>query len=511
MHDWTSGYVTDIAYTYGYYTELNPLRGQLAFLNAGLSYPEVTTACELGFGQGVSVNIHAAASPISWHGTDFNPSQAAFAQGLSTISQSNAKLFDDSFAEFVNRSDLPEFDFIGIHGIWSWISDENRAAIVDFLGKNLRVGGVVYMSYNTQPGWAVMSPIRHLLTEHATHMGGSGQGITNRIQSALDFTDTLMATAPLYMRANPQIEEKFKKIKEHNRNYMAHEYFNRDWLPMPFGDMVKWLEPAKLTYACSAHYLDHLDALNLTVEQQEFLKGIPDAHFRETVRDYMVCQQFRRDYWVKGARKITSLEQVEAVRKQRVILAANRPDVSLKANGALGEATMKEEVYGPILDVLADIRPKTIAQIEVALAKTDIRLPAIIQAVMVLIGTGALCSAQEEKVAAKSKTHTDKLNAFFMDKSRGSNDVSYLASPVTGGGFTVNRFKQLFLLAKTNGKKTPEEWADYAWQVLSAQGQRLLKEGVTIESAEENVAELVLQTKEFSSKDLPILGALGIA
>ena len=31
MSDWTAGYVADIGYTYGYYTELNPLRVKLAF------------------------------------------------------------------------------------------------------------------------------------------------------------------------------------------------------------------------------------------------------------------------------------------------------------------------------------------------------------------------------------------------------------------------------------------------------------------------------------------------
>jgi len=36
MTDWTSGYVADIGYTYGYYTEHNPLRIQRAFLNVGL-------------------------------------------------------------------------------------------------------------------------------------------------------------------------------------------------------------------------------------------------------------------------------------------------------------------------------------------------------------------------------------------------------------------------------------------------------------------------------------------
>lgn len=94
MSDWTAGYVADIGYTFGYYTELNPLRVKLAFLNAGLVFPEAGTACELGFGQGVSANIHAAASSCQWYGTDFNPAQAGFAQELATVSGAGAKLGD---------------------------------------------------------------------------------------------------------------------------------------------------------------------------------------------------------------------------------------------------------------------------------------------------------------------------------------------------------------------------------------------------------------------------------
>lgn len=56
--------------------------------------------------------------------------------------------------------------------------------------------------------------------------------------------------------------------KEKNLNYLAHEYFNRDWLPMPFSKMAEWLAPAKLDYACSANYLDHIDALKRSAEQQ---------------------------------------------------------------------------------------------------------------------------------------------------------------------------------------------------------------------------------------------------
>jgi hypothetical protein len=106
--DWTSGYVADIDYTYGYYQELNPLRARLAFLNNGLVCPEVGVACELGFGQGLSTNMHAAASVTHWYGTDFNPSQAGFAQELAESSGANVSLYADSFADFCTRDDLPD-------------------------------------------------------------------------------------------------------------------------------------------------------------------------------------------------------------------------------------------------------------------------------------------------------------------------------------------------------------------------------------------------------------------
>jgi len=478
MTDWTSGYIANIGYTYGYYQELNPLRVRLAFLNAGLASPEMGSACELGFGQGMSVNLHAAASVTQWHGTDFNPAQAGFGQELAAVSGAGARLYDEAFADFANRPDLPDFDYIGLHGIWSWISDENRAVIVDFIRRRLKVGGVLYISYNTLPGWAAFAPMRHLMTQHADVIGSEGHGIVSRINGALDFTEKLLDTNPTYARTNPQTAERIKKIKDQNRHYLAHEYFNRDWLPMHFATMAEWLEPAKLSYAGSAHYLDHIDALNLTRDQQVFLNEIPDAMFRESVRDFMVNQQFRRDYWVKGARRLSALEQTEALRAQRVILVTHRQDVSLKATGALGEATMSEAVYNPVLDLLADHKPRTLGQIE---------------------------------QAAKAKKHTDKLNAHLISKARGSSDISYLASPVTGGGVTAGRFQQLFLLGMSQGKKQPADLAVQVWQILSAQGQKIIKEGKVLETAEENLAELTGQAATFAEKQLPILKALQIA
>ncbi len=511
MSDWTAGYVADIGYTYGYYPELNPQRIKLPFLSSGIVFPEVGVACELGFGQGMSIGAHAAASITAWSGTDFNPSQAGFAQELAGISGANAKLFDEAFADFCSRSDLPEFDFIGLHGIWSWISDDNRSVIVDFLRRKLKVGGVLYISYNTQPGWAAMLPMRDLLNQHADVMGASGQGIVNRIDTALDFADRLLNTQPLYGKSNPAVHERIKKMKDQNRNYLAHEYFNRDWHPMSFARMTEWLSSAKLGFACSAHYTDHVDAVNLSDEQKTFLQDIPDASFRETVRDFMCNTQFRRDYWVKGARQLGTFERGDLLRSQRVVLITPRDAVELKVNGARGEATLNEDVYAPILELLANYKPLSLGQIEEALKDKGLVFAQVLQAALILIGKGDLIQAQEDAVATKAKRHTDKLNLHLMNKSRSSNDVAYLASPVTGGAIPVNRFHQLFLLARQKGKKTPEEWAQFVWQHLSVMNQRLTKEGVAIDGEPENVAELTRQAVEFAEKRLPIMKALQIA
>lgn len=510
MNDWAAGYVADIGYTYGYYTELNPQLIKLAFLNQGLVFPEVGIACELGFGQGLSANIHAAASVTQWYGSDFIPSHAGFAQELATASGSGAKFYDEAFADFASRTDLPDFDYIALHGIWSWISDENRTVIVNFIRKKLKVGGVLYVSYNTMPGWAPFVPMRYLMTEHAKVLGAEGHGIVSRIDGALDFMERLLQTNPLYFRVNPLASERLKIIKNQNRHYLAHEYFNHDWHPIHFAAMAGWMKGAKLQYACSAHYLDHIDALNINSEQQKFLEEIPDPALRETTRDFIVNQKFRRDYWVKGVRKLNPIEQASVLRSQKVLLTSYRPDVSMKANGALGEGKLSEAVYSPILDILADHKARTLGEIERGVKENGISFMQIVQVVMVMTGAGHLALVQDESVISKAQMQSDKLNAFLCNKARGSGDISYLASPVIGGGFGVNRFEQLSIMALKQGMKQPAEWAQFVWQFLSSQGQKLLKEGKTLETAEENLTELLSQARIFAEKQLPVLRALQI-
>jgi SAM-dependent methyltransferase len=510
MTDWTAGYVADIGYTYGYYTELNPARVKLAFLRAGLVAPEFGTACELGFGQGVSANLHAAASVTRWWGTDFNPSQAAFAQELGAVAGSGVQLFDQAFDEFAHRDDMPEFDYIGLHGIWSWISDENRAVIVDFIRRKLRVGGVLYISYNTQPGWANFAPMRHLMNVHADVIGSEGRGIVQRIDDALDFAGKLLALDPAYAKMNPSTAERLGKIKGQSRQYLAHEFFNRDWHPMHFSTIAEWLAPAKVQFACSASYLDHVAAVNLTTEQQAFLAEISDPIFRETVRDFMTNQQFRKDYWVKGLRQLTPLEKVEALREQKLVMICNPDDIKLQISGMVGTVNLNEAVYKPIIELLSDCAPRAVAEIEKALHGSGISFAALEQALMILCAMNAVSSVHCVSVPDAVAASVRKINSHLIRRARVASDIGVLASPLVAGGVPVDRLQQLFLMARSTGRESAAEWASYAWETLKVQGQRIMKEGVALEGEDANLAELLTRAETFKRKRLPALQALQV-
>ena len=56
--------------------------------------------------------------------------------------------------------------------------------IIDFIRRKLKVGGVMYISYNSMPGWAVVAPLQHLLLEHSEVMGAPGRGASAEVPGA---------------------------------------------------------------------------------------------------------------------------------------------------------------------------------------------------------------------------------------------------------------------------------------------------------------------------------------
>ena len=280
--------------------------------------------------------------------------------------------------------------------------------------------------------------------------------------------------------------------------------------------ITELLAEAKLEFAASATYSDHVDDINFTAEQRQFLSDIPDATLRETTRDFILNQQFRKDYWIKGPVKLAPLERAIALRGVRVALKVPVSETTFKMTAGLGEISFNEEVYRPIVDFLSDHKIRAIGEIEDHFAGPEsgsgplIRLAQIIQAVVLLLGTNQLAVAQNDAVRNAVKTRSTALNELLLDKAKFSNDIAYLASPVTGGGVNANRFEMLFLRAIRGGEEEPGLWAEHAWRVLSSQGHKLVNNGVTLQSDQENLDELTSKATEFAGKRLPTFRTLGI-
>ena len=511
MANWRDGYVAEVTYSHHYCREMNPQRLRFALASAGLHCPAIAQACELGFGWGAGTNLHAAASATTWHGTDFNPSHAGLAQELAGRSGAAAHLADQSFAQFCARGDLPDFDYIALHGVWSWVSEANRALIVEFIGRKLKPGGVVFISYNTQPGWASMLPLRDLMFAHSTMLTAPGRPMGQRIDDALAFGQHLVETSPRFAAAHPGLAQRLAQLQTFDRDYLAHEYFNDNWEPMSFLAVAQLLAPAKLDFACSANGFDHVPGIDLSAEQQSTLDALPDPLFRQGARDLMVDQQFRRDYWIKGARRLTAHEQLAALRGTVVMLVKHRPNVPVSIDIARGAASLNQAIYAPVLDVLADHRAQSLAAIESAVAGAGVRIELVREVVLILAALGHLVFVQDDAAIAHARPQCARLNDALLERARTRDDMHFLASPVSGEGFSVGRIEQLFLLALREGRAQAADLASFAWHILEGQGQQFVREGTALESVEDKLAHLTSMGASFLATRLPVLRELLIA
>ncbi len=510
MNAWNEGYFTDSTYTYGYYRELSPNYMRWCLLVNGIAAPELTAEschCELGYGQGVSANIHAAATPGKYFGTDFNPAHAAHANELVKASGADAKFFEDSFEEFSKRDDLPQFDSIGFHGIWTWISAENRRHMLEVARQHLKSGGMVYNSYNCLPGWAPNAPLRELLTLYFKQLP---EGNTDkRVAQTTKFVEEMIAAEPAYLKIAPRFKPMFDQIKTQNAHYIAHEYLNLDWDLMYFVDVAEQCQEAKLDFAATALPTE-ANPMYLPPKTREFLLKVENPIMREQLRDYFINRQFRMDLFVRGVRRLTPTEVNDKLLSTRYVLTKPAAEVPMRASVSMGEIIFSDAVYRPLLEYLQEdgFRPKDLTEY-VMRSKSDPR--AIVEAITVMVHAQHVMPCQSEAAVKLVKKSCDRLNAYLCERAVFDNSIGFLASPLTGCGAGVDRFRQMFLAQYKRGEKTADRMAEAVWQIISRQGQMLVHNGKRLDTPADNLNQLKSMVEHFLTAELPILKALLIA
>ena len=508
--DWSDGYVSEVDYTYGYYGELNPLQTKLKLLFAGIKPPEVKTACELGFGQGVSLLSNSAGSNIAWYGNDFNPNQVAFVHEAINDTGLSLNATDEDFERFCSRSDLPGFDFIALHGIWSWISEKNRKIISRFIAEKLNVGGVLYISYNSEPGRTAIRPFRDLMEWHSRSMSAPHAPLGKKIENSISFMEKLLSVEPAYSTAHPYVAKSFQEIVKKDRNYLAHEYFNADWAPMSIKDLSDYLTGGKLQFAASANPIELLPNINFTKDQLQFIDSIGEPIFKEYVKDFCINQDFRRDLWIKGGRRLSAAEREKELLSTCVTLVTPAKNIKLEIETTLGKASLNKEIYQPIIDYFNG--KSRVALSDAAKQLEDkVSLQQIFEVCIVLAGKGVLCLVQDDIVITSSKARTDKLNAFLIEQSQYGTKVDFLTSPVTSSAVSVSRFEQMFLSVLNDNAVSAHAIASQVWRRLKSQNEKIVSDGKVLSSDQDNINFLENQASRFLEDKLPILEKLQIA
>ena len=281
---------------------------------------------------------------------------------------------------------------------------------------------------------------------------------------------------------------------------------------MNFSDVVKWLSDAKVDFAGSADLIDYVEQFNLSEQGRKLLTEIKNPILRETICDLLVDQMFRRDIFIKGGQRLPRHERLEALRSQNFILMARPEDVPLKARGKRGELDLKAEQVRPVLDALAQNNhaPQSLGDLERRPELSGLKLPALIQIILILTAAGHIHPTQQSDDAVRLRSHA--LNRHLCMKASTRGDVNFLASPVIGGGVFANRFEQLALLGLKNGDFDPVKEAQKAYGLLIEQmerGQKMVKDGRAFEG-EEMLAEIRRVMEQFREKRLPIFRALEI-
>ena len=510
--DWTAGYTSDIEYTAGFYREQSPAYLNFVCLLNGyesIAIDRPYTYFELGCGRGLTSIILAASNPTGeFYAADFNPAHIAGAREMSSAANiGNLHLFENSFEDLAagRVQDLPQFDFITLHGIYTWVKPQSRQHIVQFIARYLKPGGVVYVSYNAMPGWSTALPLQRLLVEHAELAPGRSDA---QMKSAAAFVQQLEAAQAGYFKANTGLRTRLDMLASGNVNYLVHEYLHKDWQPLYFTDVAKDLAQAKLDFVGSAELAFAYPTLFFTPDKLGLINGCADAVFRETLKDYFLNSSFRKDVFVRGARSMPTLRQKESLQALNIVPLVPRSAINLKMKIGNTEINARPEIFQPIVDAIAQ-GSKSIAELSCLPALEGLPPGTTCQVVALLAASGqaAIYPAQQSGVPVET---AQRLNRLIASQARYVDDFQALASPLFGSGMSVGYPDLLMysMLVENSGLRDAMQLARLVWGIMQANGRCMVRDAKPIKDTSENLAELHRLAKVTLEHRLPLWDAL---
>lgn len=280
------------------YTTPATLEAYAALVGISAPNPKTARVLELGATYGGNIISQALFNPnATFVGVELSQEQVEKGnEVIANAGLTNVSLIQSDIASI--GSEIGTFDYIIAHGVYSWVDDGVKDALLRLIDEHLAEDGIAYISYNTYPGWHTMDEVRQLMM------------FSNRDKTQFNHKEKVLHGKTIGSIVGSQIL-KYDNLKERNSKflgalrsvmqkdeyYVGHDHLEPNNDPVYFYQFNDHLEAHNLAYLCDADLTlsmvrsfdadiaDTLDklALNDHVAQEQYLDFMLDTTFRKSI------------------------------------------------------------------------------------------------------------------------------------------------------------------------------------------------------------------------------------
>ncbi len=432
------GYVTDVPYVRSFIRELTPAWLDHTSLISGFTPPSRDAAfawCDLGCGQGITTVMVAGTYPKgSCHGIDAMPLHIDSAKRFASEAAIPNVTFHAADFDAAADFDLPRFDYIVSHGVYTWVGERTRQSWRRFIDRHLKPRGLVYVSYNAMPGRAVDMPLQRLLRTLARSFPGNSQ---ERVAGALPLLRALAELKAPALVSSPMAAAIKERVERLSVQYLAHEFLGADWEPLCVTEVRAALADVGLQPAGSATLMENYDSFVLGRAARETLAAIEDPDTRELARDFLIDQFFRRDVFTRGGQRLEGDARRRRLLESTYALAQRAAKVEYSTPTPAGKLRFDNGVARHIVNALA-AGPRRLVDI----AEDSIPDQDLLANALVLCAAGSVVPVESTRVSVAN------INTTIFNRLGGPEEIDCVALPF--GTALVLEHDQLAQLRKVS-------------------------------------------------------------
>lgn len=280
------------------YTTPATLEAYAALVGVSAPNPKTARVLELGATYGGNIISQALFNPdATFVGIELSQEQVEKGnEVIANAGLTNVSLIQSDIASI--GSEIGTFDYIIAHGVYSWVDDGVKEALLRLIDEHLAEDGIAYVSYNTYPGWHTMEEVRQLMM------------FSNRDKTQFNHKEKVLHGKTIGSIVGSQIL-KYDNLKERNSKflgalrsvmqkdeyYVGHDHLEPNNDPVYFYQFNDHLAAHNLAYLCDADLTlsmvrsfdadiaDTLDKLvpNDHVAQEQYLDFMLDTTFRKSI------------------------------------------------------------------------------------------------------------------------------------------------------------------------------------------------------------------------------------